>query len=166
MQVPASLPPSLSVPVLRCPVCRRCATGQGSQFCPANSYTFYPGQSSVNACVACPDTATAGGEGVLSCGGGTSTLAAGWWLDMGSLNSTPAVYPCDISRGCTGMTYQGPATPQCGPEYQETRLCSVCTQGYFNLLGTCYACGTPKANVSTPGLHTEPGGGPTQACPS
>ncbi|CAI5476096.1 unnamed protein product [Closterium sp. Yama58-4] len=123
---------------LPCEVGFKCPAGQGSVVCEDGTFSFLPAASE---CVTCANTVTIFGDNAMDCSNGTCTIAADFWLDPGSVDSdNPAVYYCDVSNGCAGFEYASPNDTQCAEGYNQNRLCSMCSEGYYSVIGTCYQC--------------------------
>ncbi|GJP62091.1 hypothetical protein CLOP_g19190 [Closterium sp. NIES-67] len=90
-----------------CPVGSWCGSGRGAEFCPAGSYSFFPGATSLSDCLTCPTTSDVLKDTVaVTCESGKMQVEEGFWLDFNSITAgSPAVYACDVLDGCAGLVY-------------------------------------------------------------
>ncbi|GJP33050.1 hypothetical protein CLOM_g17620 [Closterium sp. NIES-68] len=127
-----------SLACLPCEVGYMCPAGQGSVVCEDGTFSFLPAASE---CVTCADTVTILGDNAMGCSNGTCTIAGDFWLNPESVyTDSPAVYYCDVSNGCAGYNYSSPNDSQCAEGYDQNRLCSTCSPGYYSVISTCYQC--------------------------
>eukprot|EP00897_Mesotaenium_endlicherianum_P009408 jgi/Mesen1/8496/ME000480S07849 len=122
-----------------CEVGYFCRAGQERLPCPAGTFTFTAGASSVNECVACGDN--------VECADGVFRVQQGSWADLGNLTANPRAYECQWApSGCQGASFSGViphnSSDQCSANYQNARLCARCAKDFYFLssINKCQRC--------------------------